>query len=119
MKDRFFSSSSDDYQMSDSHRIRSTSSFTRLWKETGWLNDMTENLLWTLNFIFGCRHRNISRPFTCSRQTYEVCLDCGRHFPYSLQTMSPKRDGPRQEAANASNLRYRIEQDSDIATGSV
>ena len=38
-----------------------------------------------------------------------VCLDCGRHFPYSLQSMSPKRDGPGQEAANTSHLRYRIE----------
>jgi hypothetical protein len=69
---------------------------------------MTENLLWTLNFIFGCRHRNMSRPFTCSRQTYEVCLDCGRQVPYSLETMSPLRGGPPQDAANAT-LRYRIE----------
>jgi hypothetical protein len=69
---------------------------------------MTEDLLWTMNFIFGCRHCNMSRPFTCSYQTYEVCLDCGRHFPYSLQTMSPKRVKPGQEVANASNLPYRI-----------
>jgi hypothetical protein len=109
MKDRFFSPSSDDYQMSDCTEFDRLHLSPDYGRKTGWLNDMTENLLWTLNFIFGCRHRNMSRPFTCSRQTYEVCLDCGRHFPYSLQTMSPKRDGPRQEAANASNLRYRIE----------
>ena len=69
---------------------------------------MNENLLWTLNFIFGCRHRNLSRPFTCSRRTYQVCLDCGRQVPYSLETMSPQRRVPPQDAANA-NLRYRIE----------
>src|SRR5580658_3933229 len=110
MKDRFFSSSSDEYQMSELYRFRIDFIFLiRLWKRNGWLNDMTERLLWTLNVIFGCRHRNMSRPFTCSRQTYEVCLDCGRHLPYSLQTMSPERDGPRQETANAGNLGYRID----------
>ena len=52
-----------------------------------------ENFLWTLNFIFGCRHRNGSRPFTFSRRTYEVCLHCGRQVPYSLETMSPNGVG--------------------------
>src|SRR6202044_3451011 len=79
---------------------------------------MNENLLWALNFIFGCRHRNLSRPFTCSPRTYEVCLDCGRQIPYSLETMSLQRGGPPQDTANA-NLRYRIEYASAIATGSV
>jgi hypothetical protein len=83
-------------------------------KETGWFNTMNENLLWMLNFIFSCRHRNLSRPFTCSRRTYEVCLGCGRHFPYSLETMSPQRVEPPQDTANT-NLRYRIEQPSTIA----
>jgi hypothetical protein len=69
---------------------------------------MNENLLWILNFIFGCRHRKLSRPFTCSRRTYEVCLDCGRQVPYSLETMSLQWTGPSQDAANA-NSRYRIE----------
>ena len=57
---------------------------------------MNENLLWTFNFIFGYRHPNLSGPFTCSRRTYEVCLDCGRPFPYSLETMSPQRAEPRR-----------------------
>src|ERR1700733_9749726 len=77
-------------------------------RETGGPDHMNENLLRTLKFIFGCRHRNLSRPFTCSRRTYEVCLDCGRQFPYSLETMSPQRGGPPQDAANA-KLPYRIE----------
>jgi hypothetical protein len=32
--------------------------------------------------IFGCWHRKLSRPFTLSGWTYEVCLDCGKQFPY-------------------------------------
>lgn len=35
-----------------------------------------------LNRIFGCWHRNISRPFTISGRTYEVCLRCGKEFAY-------------------------------------
>jgi hypothetical protein len=35
-----------------------------------------------LEFVFGCWHRNISRPFTLSGWTYEVCLNCGRKFAY-------------------------------------
>src|ERR1700746_1051684 len=37
---------------------------------------------------FGCPHRHISRPFTLWGRTYEVCLDCGKELPYSLQQMS-------------------------------
>ena len=37
---------------------------------------------------FGCWHRHISRPFTLVGRTYEVCLDCGKELPYSLEQMS-------------------------------
>jgi len=33
-----------------------------------------------LQFIFGCRHRHLSRVFTIKRRTYKVCFDCGREF---------------------------------------
>ena len=32
--------------------------------------------------ILGCWHRNISRPFTISDRTYQVCLNCGKQFAY-------------------------------------
>lgn len=32
--------------------------------------------------MLGCWHGNISRPFTISGRTYQVCLDCGRQFAY-------------------------------------
>jgi len=65
-------------------------------KETGGPDHMNENLLWALDFIFGCRHRRLSQPFTYSRRSYEVCLDCGRQVPHSLEATSPQRDGPPQ-----------------------
>jgi len=33
--------------------------------------------------VFGCWHRNLSRPFTLSGWTYEVCLNCGKQFAYN------------------------------------
>ena len=33
-----------------------------------------------LQFIFGCRHRHMSRVFTIKSRTYKVCFDCGREF---------------------------------------
>ena len=41
------------------------------------------NILAALEFVFSCWHRNVSRPFTLSGWTYEVCLNCGRQFAYS------------------------------------
>lgn len=41
-----------------------------------------------LDFLFGCRHSNLSRVFTVRRRTYKVCLDCGAEFDYSMETMS-------------------------------
>lgn len=34
-----------------------------------------------IQFIFGCRHRHMSRVFTIKHRTYRVCFDCGREFP--------------------------------------
>jgi hypothetical protein len=40
------------------------------------------------NWVFGCRHRDLSRAFTSEGQTYKVCLKCGSRLPYSLETMT-------------------------------
>jgi hypothetical protein len=34
-------------------------------------------------WLFDRWHRNVSRPFTISGRTYEVCLDCGKQFAYA------------------------------------
>lgn len=37
--------------------------------------------------FFGCSHGHLTRPFTLQAHSYKVCLDCGKHFPYSLEKM--------------------------------
>jgi hypothetical protein len=37
-------------------------------------------VLGIFHFIFGCRHRHMSRVFTIKHRTYRVCFDCGREF---------------------------------------
>ena len=37
-------------------------------------------LLAVFQFVFGCRHRHLSRVFTIKHRTYKVCFDCGREF---------------------------------------
>jgi hypothetical protein len=39
--------------------------------------------------FFGCRHERLTRPFTLQRDTYKVCLDCGKHVMYSAERMEP------------------------------
>jgi hypothetical protein len=39
--------------------------------------------------IFGCRHRELSRPFTRGKQTYLVCLRCGMRREFDLAIWKP------------------------------
>ncbi len=39
------------------------------------------------DLFFGCRHAHLTRPFTIEARSYEICLDCGKEMPYSLQHM--------------------------------
>jgi hypothetical protein len=45
-----------------------------------------------LDFLFGCRHSDLSRIFTIGGRTYRVCCNCGARFSYSLVKM---RQGAR------------------------
>jgi len=47
-----------------------------------------------LNLMFRCPHRRLTRPVTPvtragvpQGETYVVCLDCGKQFPYDLKQM--------------------------------
>jgi hypothetical protein len=42
-----------------------------------------DTVLIPFEFLFGCWHRSLSRPFTLSGWTYEVCLNCGKKFAYN------------------------------------
>ncbi|MGC2447474.1 MAG: hypothetical protein WA477_07515 [Candidatus Sulfotelmatobacter sp.] len=51
-------------------------------------------LLNLFQFIFGCRHRHISRVFTIKRRTYKVCFDCGREFDLPRAQVPIRSDAP-------------------------
>jgi hypothetical protein len=58
------------------------------------------NLLAVFQFIFGCRHRHLSRVFTIKRRTYKVCFDCGREFDLP-DADAPMRFNTSRHAAEA------------------
>lgn len=39
-----------------------------------------------LGKIFGCWHKEISRPFTNKKGSYRVCLDCGAHRMFDTKS---------------------------------
>jgi hypothetical protein len=58
------------------------------------------------DILFGCRHWSQTRPFTLEKQTYKVCLDCGKQIYYSRERMTPlsAREVRRLKAAAAGPL---------------
>ena len=57
--------------------------------------------------FFGCSHSSLTRIFTVKEETYRVCLDCGKHIPYSPVTMRAltAREVRRIKAAHAGELK--------------
>jgi hypothetical protein len=45
-----------------------------------------------LGTMFGCWHKELSRPFTSVKESYRVCLDCGARKQFDTQTL--KTFGP-------------------------
>lgn len=47
-----------------------------------------------LEFLFGCRHKRYSWPFTQRKNgkfiTYVSCLQCGKDMPYDFERMAPE-----------------------------
>lgn len=50
-----------------------------------WSQLMRVPLSW-LTRVFGCWHREMSRPFTLRAESYRVCLECGAHRHFNVQT---------------------------------
>jgi hypothetical protein len=58
-------------------------------------------------FMFGCRHRHLSRVFTIKHRTYRVCFDCGREFdlPDALEAELPNDSGTTRLGTNLHHAR--------------
>lgn len=59
---------------------------------------------------FGCSHDRLTRPFTLQRETYKVCLDCGKQIFYSPEDMRPLtgRELRRLRATQASEVKVLV-----------
>ena len=54
------------------------------------LSGVAEGVTRRLTSFFGCRHREMSRPFTRQRETYRVCLHCGARRQFNPPTWETK-----------------------------
>lgn len=52
-----------------------------------------------LNLVFRCAHRRLTRPVTSHAETYVVCLECGKQFPYDAKEMHIVPAGDAAEPA--------------------
>lgn len=63
-----------------------------------------EPLSSVLRFVFGCRHRHLSRVFTIKQRTYRVCFDCAREFDLpSVAESAQLRAGDKPRARQISS----------------
>ena len=56
-------------------------------------------------FLFGCRHRHMSRVFTIKHRTYKVCFDCGREFDFPETEALIRPDRSERTRGGANNNR--------------
>jgi len=57
-----------------------------------------------LSGVFGCAHRNMSRPFSRHGETYRVCIGCGGRRQFDSKTWNSS--GPfYYKPANESDIR--------------
>lgn len=66
--------------------------------------------------FLGCSHSHLTRIFTVEQETYRVCLDCGKHIPYSPVSMRAltARELRRMKTAHAGELKM---MPASISTG--
>ena len=50
------------------------------------------NRIGLIGKLFGCWHKDLSRPFTSKRTTYRACLDCGARREFDTRNF--KTSGP-------------------------
>jgi hypothetical protein len=70
-----------------------------------------DKIMMAFELMFGCWHRNLSRPFTLSGWTYEVCLNCGKKFAYTRTQIGggvPKPEGARSSGTSWHDNQARV-----------
>ena len=66
---------------------------------------MVNTILLAFELLFGCWHRDLSRPFTLSGWTHEVCLNCGKSsITIALTLGASSHDGKVLVAARSTSL---------------
>src|SRR5215216_3951328 len=55
-------------------------------------------------WLLGCRHRRMSRPFTHDGETYRVCIKCGAHRMFDMESW--RMQGPYYFIAPAPNRSF-------------
>lgn len=66
--------------------------------------EFTLNLGRWFSALFGCAHREMSRPFSRHGETYRVCIACGAHRQFDSHTW--RSSGPFYfREANAADIR--------------
>jgi hypothetical protein len=55
-------------------------------RELGYLERLLRYPISFLVRVFGCWHREMSRPFKRNKEVYRACLDCGAHRHFDVQS---------------------------------
>lgn len=50
-------------------------------------NEVFGNKIGLLGTLFGCWHKELSRPFTIGHDSYRSCLDCGARKQFDTETL--------------------------------
>lgn len=69
-----------------------------------------------MNWLFGCRHRDLSRAFTSDNETYKVCLKCGARLRYSWQTMTLVDEAAERKARRRADRAARAAKPGEHST---
>ncbi len=57
-----------------------------------------------LHLIFGCRHRELSRPWTIGGFSYKVCCRCAAILPYDIAILNGKEEYEHKEDHRVSEV---------------
>lgn len=53
------------------------------------ISDLTRSVGSWFTGVFGCAHKQMSRPFSRHGESYRVCIGCGAHRKFDPETWKP------------------------------